>query len=103
MTTAAGPPKDTTPPTLTLKLSKSTLKRLLKSRKLVVKVTVNEASTVPLTASTKLKRRHKKAKTVTLGKATAKFTSARTKKVTIKLTKKGRRDAEARCARRRSR
>ena len=46
------PPKDTKPPTITLRLHKSTLNRLLKTRKLFVDVGTDEASRVNQVATT---------------------------------------------------
>jgi hypothetical protein len=94
------PPKDTTPPTLTLKLSKSTLNKLLRTRKLGVSVSVNEACKVNLVATTRVKTRHRAKRTValaaaatkkvTLGRASVTFTKAGKKKVSLRLSKKGR-------------
>lgn len=81
LTTAA--PPDTTPPTVTAKIVKSTIKKLLKSGKLKVKVTISEAGTVRLSASTSVKKRHHKKKKVGLGSAKATFSAAGSKTVSI--------------------
>jgi hypothetical protein len=76
-------PPDTTPPTVSAKIVKSTVKKLLRSGKLKVKVTINEAGQVKLSASTTIKRRHHKPKKVGLGKTTTSFSAAGTKTVSI--------------------
>jgi hypothetical protein len=79
--TTAAP--DTTPPTVSAKIVKSTIKKLLRSGKLKVKVTMSEAGKVKLSASTTIKTRHHKRKKVGLGKTTASFSAAGTKTVSI--------------------
>jgi hypothetical protein len=81
-------PTDTKPPKITLKILKTTIKALVKAKKLKVKVTTNEASSVKLTASTKIKV-HRHNRTVTLGKLTVKFSKAGGKTASIKLSKSG--------------
>jgi plastocyanin len=84
------PSHDRTAPSVKLKLAKSRISRLRRKRKLSVKVTVNEAATIKLTATTL-----KSGRKVTLGKKTVKFTGARSRNVKIKLTRKGRRALKA--------
>jgi len=81
-------PVDKTPPHLKLKILKTTIKSLLKTKKLKVKVTTNEASSVKLTASTRIKV-HRHNRTITLGKLTVKFSKAGSKTARIKLSKSG--------------
>jgi hypothetical protein len=80
---------DTTPPTVSAKLAKSTIKKLLKSKKLKVSVTISEAGSVSLTASTSIKAKHHKHKTVKLGKTKVTFTAAGTRSATIKVPSSG--------------
>jgi hypothetical protein len=82
LTTSAA--ADKTPPKVSAKIVKSTIKKLLKSGKLKVKVTINEAGKVSLSASTKIKAKHHKHKTVKLGSAKATFSKAGSK--TVKIT-----------------
>jgi hypothetical protein len=81
LTTLAAP--DTTPPTVSAKIVKSTIKKLLRTGKLKVKVTISEAGKVKLSASTTIKKRHHKPKKVGLGKTTASFSAAGSKTVSI--------------------
>jgi hypothetical protein len=84
LTTSAAPtPPDKTPPTVSAKIVKSTIKKLLSSGKLKVKVTISEAGKVKLKASTKIKKRHHKTKKVGLGSKTVAFSAAGTKTVSI--------------------
>jgi len=92
LTTASAPPppKDIKPPHLTLSISKTTIKKLLKAKVLKVKVTIDEAGKVSLSASAKAKLKTK-SKTVTIGKKSVSFTKAGSKTVSIKLSAAARR------------
>jgi hypothetical protein len=76
-------PPDTTPPKVSAKIVKSTIKKLLSSGKLKVKVTINEAGKVNLSASTSIKVHRHKHK-VSLGSVKATFSNAGSK--TVKIT-----------------
>jgi hypothetical protein len=89
LTTASPPPPpDTTPPSLHLSIGKITLKKLLKAKKLKVKITVSEAASVAGSASTRVKR-HRKTKTVALGKFKTTMSASGSKVVSLKLTSTG--------------
>jgi hypothetical protein len=74
-------------PVVSLKLSKSTIKKLLASKQLKIRLSVNEASKVTLSASIKIKLRKHKSKTIALGKGSAGFSAKGTRTVAIKLSK----------------
>ena len=78
--TATAP--DRTPPTVTAKVVKSTIAKLLRSGKLKVTLTISEAGTVKLSASTSIKQ-HGKRRTVSLGSAKPVFRAAGKRTVTI--------------------
>jgi hypothetical protein len=83
---------DRTPPTVKLKLRRISLKRLLKTRKLPVTVTADEASTDKIKVTTRIAakktkgKRRRRARTVTVASGTVSFTAAGTKTVTLSLT-----------------
>jgi hypothetical protein len=88
-TGASGPPADKTPPKVTLSIGRTTIKKLLKSKKLGVTAGINEAGKVSLSATTKVRRKHKLT-TVSLGKVSASFTSGLKRTLRIKLGSKAR-------------
>jgi hypothetical protein len=88
---------DRTPPTLTLRLGRITLKRLLKTRKLPITVTADEASTDVIKATTAVrsaskasaaakKKKRRKAKNVTVASGTVTFTGPGTKTASLSVT-----------------
>jgi hypothetical protein len=86
------PPRDTTAPTVTLRLRKITLTRLLKTRKLSLRVTSDEASTDEIAATVpgRRTRKRKRPKPVTIGATRVTFSAAGTQTVTMSLTRRGR-------------
>jgi hypothetical protein len=91
---AAPPPPppviDRMPPRLTLKLgAKTTLGKLIAAGKLKISVAVNEASTVRITPTTKVKVR-KKLRAVSIGKVTtSRFTKPSKRTLTVAFSKAG--------------
>ncbi|MEA2272532.1 MAG: Copper binding protein plastocyanin/azurin family [Solirubrobacteraceae bacterium] len=95
--TAAGQPKprpgaggpgttpDTTAPTVSVRVVSARQAAVRSSRELRVSVSVNEAATVSLTATTR-----SGGKTVTLGRGKVKFTAEGTRRQALSLTKAGR-------------
>jgi hypothetical protein len=97
LTTAAtttGPPpppkvKDTTPPAVRLKISTTTLGKLIKAGKFRITVTLDEAATLRLTPSIKVKIR-RKLRVVSVGPTiTASFSRPGSKILTLSLSRNG--------------
>jgi hypothetical protein len=74
-------------PAVSLKLSKSTIKKLLAAKRLKVTVSVNEASKVRLSASIKVKLHKHKSKTIALGRLSVSFAGRDSRTVSLKLSK----------------
>jgi hypothetical protein len=88
-TTPPPPPKDTTPPTVRLKVSTFRLGKLIKRGSFKVTVTLDEAGTVRLAPSIKVKIKHK-TRFVLIGKTTsATFTGAGSKRLSVSLNRTG--------------
>lgn len=91
------PPPDKTPPGTTVKLSKISLATLLLTGRFLVRFVTSEAGEVTIVAtlvqhSKKHHGAHKagKAKSVVVGRGSAHFAAPGSKKIPVKLTKKGR-------------
>jgi hypothetical protein len=78
------PPPDTTPPTTGMKVSKLSLATLLVLGRFVVRFTSSEAGAVSFTVTTTAARR------VVVARGSAKFARPGTKRVSLKLTRAGR-------------
>ena len=89
------PAPDLTPPTVTLRLKRISLKRLLKTGKLQLVLTASEASVDVITATVVPPRARasaaakKKRRPVTIGRARATFTGPGSKTVSLRLTRRG--------------
>jgi hypothetical protein len=87
------PPQDTTPPGTRMKVSKLSLAALLVTNRLVVRFTSNEASSVTFTATISVPSRSgaaEAARRIVVARGSARFRSAGTKRVRLKLTRRGR-------------
>ncbi len=86
---AAAPPpaaRDTTKPKISrLKLLSRRLRAIRRSKALKVRVHLSEPGTVTLKATIRVKRRHRRARTIVLAHKTIHFTKAATKTVKLKL------------------
>jgi hypothetical protein len=88
-TTPPPPVKDTKPPTVRLRILTTRLGKLIRAGKFRITVTVDEAASVRLSPSIKLKIR-RKLRVVGLGPTiTARFTSAGSKVLTMSLSRNG--------------
>ncbi|HEY1596584.1 MAG TPA: delta-60 repeat domain-containing protein [Thermoleophilaceae bacterium] len=82
------PARDTVKPKLSkLKLLTTHLRTIRKKKALKVRVHMSEAGTLTLKATISVKRRHHKARTITLLRKTTRFTKAATKTITLKLSR----------------
>jgi hypothetical protein len=82
------PARDTVKPKLSkLKLLTTHLRTIRKKKALKVRVHMSEAGTLTLKATISVKRRHHKARTITLSRKTTRFTKAATKTITLKLSR----------------
>ena len=87
------PPPDTTPPVTGMKVSKMSLATLLVLGRIVVRFTSSEAGSVSFTATTTVANRSaaaEAARTVVVARGSAKFARPGTKRVRLKLTRRGR-------------
>ena len=92
-------PPDTTPPSLKLALVRTTLRRLIKTGKLRLRVTADEASSDAISAAVPARARargtsaaakRKRRKSVRIGATRTTFNAPGTKTVTMTLTTRGR-------------
>ncbi|HEX2070443.1 MAG TPA: PKD domain-containing protein [Thermoleophilaceae bacterium] len=86
-----GPPSPNPRLTLSLAVEGRSLRKLLRTGKLVVAASVNEAATVRLTGKARLKARRKTQMRRAFKRKTAHFTEAGEQDVTLTLSRKGRR------------
>jgi hypothetical protein len=87
------PPQDTTAPGTRMKVSKLSLATLLVTNRLVVRFTTNEAGSATFTATTAAAGRSgsaEAARRIVVARGSARFKAAGTKRVRLKLTRKGR-------------
>lgn len=87
------PALDTTPPTTAMKVSKMSLATLLLLGRIVVRFTSSEAGSVSFTVTTTVANRSaaaEAARTVIVARGSAKFARPGTKRVRLKLTRRGR-------------
>jgi hypothetical protein len=87
------PPPDTTPPTTGMKVSKLSLATLLLTGRLVVRFTSSEAGSVTFTVTTTVANRSaaaEAARSVVVARGSARFARPGTKRVRLKLTRRGR-------------
>jgi uncharacterized delta-60 repeat protein len=85
------PARDTVKPRISkLKLLTTRLGAIRKAKRLRVRVRLSEAGSLTLKAAILVKRRHHKARSITLAHKTVRFTKAATKTVTLKLGRSAR-------------
>lgn len=95
---APAPPAaaDRTKPRIGIRLLSTHLLKIRRGGSIRVRVSMSEAGTVTLTATVPVKTKHaRRSRTVTLAKATARFTNAGSKTVKLKLGRKARRTLAA--------